>query len=117
MTTIPASAYLGVAAALGEVDEATGALAVLGANVLMIVIGAVATLDLQGRFARRHVSGRKRAICALLRPEVDAALGRVIVDLGELVRAEVEPLERRHVLLQLPDARGADQGRRDAAVA
>jgi uncharacterized hydrophobic protein (TIGR00271 family) len=59
VTTIPASAYLGVAAGLGEVEEATGALAVLGVNVLMIVVGAVATLELQGRLARRR-AGRSR---------------------------------------------------------
>ena len=62
VTTIPASAYLGVAAGLGEIDEATGALVVLGANVLMMVVGAVATLELQGRLTRRRaVRSRQRA--------------------------------------------------------
>jgi uncharacterized hydrophobic protein (TIGR00271 family) len=59
VTTIPASAYCGVAAGLGEIDKATGALAVLGVNVLMIVLGAVVTLELQGRIARRR-AGRSR---------------------------------------------------------
>ena len=54
VTTIPASAYLGVAAGLGEFREATGALEVLGANVLMMVVGAVATLELQGLLERRR---------------------------------------------------------------
>jgi uncharacterized hydrophobic protein (TIGR00271 family) len=56
VTTIPASAYLGVAAGLGEFGKATGALGVLGANVLMMVVGAVATLELQGRLARRRAA-------------------------------------------------------------
>ena len=47
VTTIPAAAYLGVAAGLGQVTKALGALAVLGTNVAMIVIGAAVTLSLQ----------------------------------------------------------------------
>jgi uncharacterized membrane protein len=65
VTTIPASAYLGVAAGLGEVGEATGALAVLGANVLMIVVGAVATLELQGRLTRRRAARSRERATAL----------------------------------------------------
>ena len=42
VTTIPAAAYLGVAAGLLETDEALGALGVLGTNVSMMVVGAVA---------------------------------------------------------------------------
>ena len=62
VTTIPAAAYLGVAAGLGELGEAMGALGVLAANVLMMVVGAVATLTLQGRLARRRsVARRNRA--------------------------------------------------------
>jgi uncharacterized hydrophobic protein (TIGR00271 family) len=62
VTTIPASAYLGVAAGLGEFGKATGALGVLGANILMMVVGAVATLELQGTLARRRRAARgKRA--------------------------------------------------------
>jgi uncharacterized hydrophobic protein (TIGR00271 family) len=59
VTTIPASAYLGVAVGLGELDEAWGALGVLGANVLMMVVGAVATLGLQGVVARRRTPARR----------------------------------------------------------
>jgi hypothetical protein len=40
VTTIPAAAYLGVAAGLGEATEALGALAVLATNVAMIVAAA-----------------------------------------------------------------------------
>ena len=37
VTTIPAAAYLGVAAGLGQASQALGALAVLGTNVAMMV--------------------------------------------------------------------------------
>jgi uncharacterized hydrophobic protein (TIGR00271 family) len=47
VTTIPAAAYLGVAAGLGESAAARGALGVLGTNVAMMIVGAVATLALQ----------------------------------------------------------------------
>ena len=53
VTTIPAAAYLGVAAGLGEFGTARGALGVLGANVTMMVVGAVATLALQSVLGRR----------------------------------------------------------------
>jgi uncharacterized hydrophobic protein (TIGR00271 family) len=53
VTTIPAAAYLGVAAGLGEFSTATGALGVLGANVAMMVVGAVATLALQSALKGR----------------------------------------------------------------
>jgi uncharacterized hydrophobic protein (TIGR00271 family) len=58
VTTIPAAAYLGVAAGLGEFSTATGALGVLGANVAMMVVGAVATLALQSALMRRTVARR-----------------------------------------------------------
>jgi uncharacterized hydrophobic protein (TIGR00271 family) len=54
VTTIPAAAYLGVAAGLRETDKALGALGVLGANVSMMVVGAVATLALQRLLIRRR---------------------------------------------------------------
>jgi hypothetical protein len=65
VTTIPASAYLGVAVGLGELGKATGALGVLGVNVLMMVIGGVATLELQGVLARRRAEGRRKRATAL----------------------------------------------------
>jgi hypothetical protein len=43
----PAAAYLGVAAGVGELDKAWGALAVLVVNVAMIQVGGAATLLLQ----------------------------------------------------------------------
>jgi uncharacterized hydrophobic protein (TIGR00271 family) len=51
ITTIPAAAYLGVAAGLGEVSEVGGALAVLAVNVVMLLISGTLTLLVQ----RRHV--------------------------------------------------------------
>jgi hypothetical protein len=54
VTTIPASAYLGVAAGLGEVDEASGALAVLAINVAMLLVGGSLTLVAQEALTRRR---------------------------------------------------------------
>jgi uncharacterized hydrophobic protein (TIGR00271 family) len=54
VTTIPAAAYLGVAAGVGELGKVTGALAVLAVNVVMIQAGGAATLILQRRLSRRH---------------------------------------------------------------
>jgi uncharacterized hydrophobic protein (TIGR00271 family) len=56
VTTIPASAYLGVAAAVGEFDKATGAAAVLGVNVAMLTIGGTAALLVQRALARRALA-------------------------------------------------------------
>jgi uncharacterized hydrophobic protein (TIGR00271 family) len=52
ITTIPAAAYLGVAVGAGEADRVLGALAVLGANVAMLLVGGTSTLLLQRRLAR-----------------------------------------------------------------
>jgi hypothetical protein len=60
VTTIPAAAYLGVAAVLGEFRTATGALGVLGANVTMIVLGAIATLALHSVILRRAAARRRQ---------------------------------------------------------
>ncbi len=61
VTTIPAAAYLGVAAGLGELRTATGALGVLGVNVAMMVASAVATLTLQSALRRRGAARRSNA--------------------------------------------------------
>lgn len=55
VTTIPAAAYLGVAAGLGELSKSLGALGVLGVNVAMMVLGASAILWAQRRRDRRQV--------------------------------------------------------------
>jgi uncharacterized hydrophobic protein (TIGR00271 family) len=54
VTTIPAAAYLGVGFGVGEASRVIGALAVLGVNVAMIVLGASATLALQRRLDLRR---------------------------------------------------------------
>jgi Domain of unknown function (DUF389) len=53
VTTIPAAAYLGVAAGLGEIGTAGGALGLLGVNVAMMTLGASATLLVQRRLRQR----------------------------------------------------------------
>jgi uncharacterized hydrophobic protein (TIGR00271 family) len=56
VTTIPAAAYLGVSVGLGRTGHAGGALAVLGTNVAMMVLGASAALLFQRAAARRSGS-------------------------------------------------------------
>jgi uncharacterized hydrophobic protein (TIGR00271 family) len=56
VTTIPAAAYLGVATGVGDIGTAMGALGVLGMNVLMMVVGASATLTVQ----RTLIAARRR---------------------------------------------------------
>lgn len=58
VTTIPASALLGVAAGLGRLSQAAGALAVLGINVAMILGGSTLTLIAQRALARRRQDRR-----------------------------------------------------------
>lgn len=58
VTTIPAAAYLGVAAGLGESSQAVGAVAVLTTNVALLVLGAAGTLVLQRYVARRAAARR-----------------------------------------------------------
>lgn len=52
VTTIPASAYLGVAAGVGDEAKALGALAVLGVNIAMLIVGGSLTLVVQRALAR-----------------------------------------------------------------
>ncbi len=66
ITTIPAAAYLGVAAGVGEAGKAWGALAVLGANIAMLLVAGTLTLVVQ----RRLAEGGRRA-----RAAADAAGG------------------------------------------
>jgi len=53
ITTIPAAAYFGVAVVVGETEKAWGALAVLGVNVMMLLVAGTTTLIVQRRLARR----------------------------------------------------------------
>jgi uncharacterized hydrophobic protein (TIGR00271 family) len=59
VATIPATAYLGIALALGEFDTSLSGLGVLGANVAMMLLGGSAALAVQRRSAR--VIGDRRA--------------------------------------------------------
>ncbi len=61
VTTIPAAAYLGVAVGLGEFGNVGGALAVLGTNVAMLVVGASATLAVQRTLVRRAIARGPRS--------------------------------------------------------
>ena len=51
ITTIPAAAYLGVAAGVGEVSRVPGAAAVLGVNIAMLLLAGTTTLLVQRRLA------------------------------------------------------------------
>ena len=53
VTTIPASAYLGVALGSGDVSEGLGALLVLAVNVTLLIVSGTATL-----FVQRRLSGQ-----------------------------------------------------------
>jgi uncharacterized hydrophobic protein (TIGR00271 family) len=54
VTTIPASAYLGVAAGVGDIGEASGAGLVLAVNVCALVAGGTLTLLVQRRLGARR---------------------------------------------------------------
>jgi uncharacterized hydrophobic protein (TIGR00271 family) len=56
VTTIPAAAYVGAAMAMGRDDPMWGALGVLLANVMMLIVASTATLMLQQRAQRRRTS-------------------------------------------------------------
>ena len=53
ITTIPAAAYFGVAIIVGEADKALGALAVLGVNVVMLLVAGCLTLVVQRQLMQR----------------------------------------------------------------
>jgi len=53
VTTVPASGFMGVALALGELDQALGALVVLAINLTLLVTTGTITLLLQRHFAPR----------------------------------------------------------------
>lgn len=53
VTTIPASAYLGVAFGLGEANEGWGALLVLAVNVALLIVSGTITLAVQAQIAKR----------------------------------------------------------------
>jgi Domain of unknown function (DUF389) len=53
VTTIPASAYLGVAAGTGQLDHAWSALSVLAVNIALMLVGGSITLAGQRAYALR----------------------------------------------------------------
>jgi hypothetical protein len=57
VTTIPAAAFLGVAAGVGEFSRSLGALGVLGTNIGMMVVGGSVALIVQRRVASREDPG------------------------------------------------------------
>jgi len=61
ITTIPAAAYLGVAAGVGEAETSLGALAVLGVNVAMLLIAGTLTLMVQRRLTTSGRTARFRS--------------------------------------------------------
>jgi uncharacterized hydrophobic protein (TIGR00271 family) len=60
VTTIPAAAFLGVAAGIGNADKAVGALAVLSTNVALMALGASGALAVQRVLKGRTLAIRKR---------------------------------------------------------
>ena len=54
VTTIPAAAYMGVAAGLGEWEGAGGAVAVLGVNLVTLLVAGAGTLAIQTAITRRR---------------------------------------------------------------
>ena len=58
VTTIPAAAYLGVAAGVGEESKAWGALAVLGVNVTVLLVAWTLTLLVQRRWGRASTNSK-----------------------------------------------------------
>jgi uncharacterized hydrophobic protein (TIGR00271 family) len=57
VTTIPAAAFLGVAAGIGEFSRSLGALGVLGTNIGMMLVGGSAALIVQRRVSAREDPG------------------------------------------------------------
>ena len=57
VTTIPASAFIGVAVGTGELEKSWSAFAVLGVNIAMMLVGGSIALAIQRLRARRVPAG------------------------------------------------------------
>jgi uncharacterized hydrophobic protein (TIGR00271 family) len=57
VTTIPAAAFLGVAAGIGEFSKSLSALGVLGTNIGMMLVGGSTALIVQRRLSARQAPG------------------------------------------------------------
>jgi uncharacterized hydrophobic protein (TIGR00271 family) len=53
VTTIPAAAFLGVAAGIGQFSESLGALSVLGVNIAMMLLGGSIALAIQRKYSSK----------------------------------------------------------------
>jgi hypothetical protein len=53
VTTIPAAAFLGVAAGVGQFSKSLGALSVLGVNIVMMLVGGSLALAVQRKFTTK----------------------------------------------------------------
>jgi uncharacterized hydrophobic protein (TIGR00271 family) len=62
VTTIPAAAFLGVAAGIGEFSKSLAAMSVLATNVAMMIVGGSTTLAIQRKLATRAGSEKTRAL-------------------------------------------------------
>jgi uncharacterized hydrophobic protein (TIGR00271 family) len=54
VTTIPAAAFLGVAAGIGQLTKSLSALGVLGANIALMLVGGTLALAVQRKLAPAH---------------------------------------------------------------
>lgn len=54
VTTIPAAAFLGVAAGIGQLTKSLSALGVLGANIALMLVGGTLALAVQHKLAPAH---------------------------------------------------------------
>jgi uncharacterized hydrophobic protein (TIGR00271 family) len=78
VTTIPASAYLGVAAGVGQASKAAGALLVLGVNVVMLLVGGCLTLIVQRWLATRLPASPGTDDADSIRPgSIDSVTARI----------------------------------------
>ncbi len=75
VTTIPAAANIGVAAAYGEWGDAGGAALQLGINLGGIVVAGVLTLYIQRRY---YVVRRRRHLVDPVRAQAGLPLGRSV---------------------------------------